>query len=232
MEKHSILLGTLLLVLFSSFTSTEACKYAGSNIGYVKSQTEKALAMDDINKARYYAYKALNAIVKSKDQINECGCDYALNSIDEGLHNLKMATRASTIGATRILLDRALKRILDSLDALADHEFHDSPYGNDVLVLNTAKVPKNKKFAKKPDAGLLKSKIDLSLENYKSSLNEVINSVNCLEAKDFAQKIYNHCEQELLKPNLSEGKKYYNLRTKEITAKALRQLGDCMEQAR
>ncbi|MEO1012325.1 MAG: hypothetical protein AAFX53_13535 [Bacteroidota bacterium] len=228
MEKYSILLSVLIVILFSSFRTSEACKYAGSNIGFVKSQTEKALETGDINKSRYYAYKALNAIVKSKQQFSDCGCDYAVQSIEEGLNNLKMATRATTLGATRILLKRAMEDIKDSLDALADHEtMHDSPYGNDVLVLNTSKMKKEQKTIEKPTMGMLKTKIDRSLESYRASLNGVITSVDCKEARAFAQKIYDHCEQQLLEPELSEGKKYYNLRTKEITMEALNALGNC-----
>ena len=65
----------VLVFLFSSFKVDKACEYAGSNINYVKTQTEKAIAVDDINQARYFAYKALNAIEKSKNQLKECGCD-------------------------------------------------------------------------------------------------------------------------------------------------------------
>jgi hypothetical protein len=51
--------------------------------------------------------------------------------------------------------------------------------------------------------------------------------VDCKEAKAFTQNVYRICEQQLMKPNLSEGKKYYNLKTKEIAANALKKLGNC-----
>ena len=69
--------------------------------------------------------------------------------------------------------------------------------------------------------------IDTSLEKYRISLDKVVQSVNCKDATAFASRIYAECEAQLLKPNISEGSKYYNLRTKEITAEALTKIGDC-----
>ncbi|MGB5203885.1 hypothetical protein [Eudoraea sp.] len=220
----------MFLVLFSmsSFDMTKACEYAGSNIGYIKSQTERALAAEDLNSSRFFAYKALNAIEKSKEQIEACGCDYAKESIYEGLDNLKMATRVSSLNSAKILLTRALDNSLGSLEAIKEHDEHrESLYDNDMLVMNTKTAEKEKLSMIMPVGKELERKIDLSLVNYQNSLNEVVNSVECKEAYEFASKIYTHCEQELLKPKLTEAKKYYNLRTKQITALALDKLKDC-----
>ena len=65
------------------------------------------------------------------------------------------------------------------------------------------------------------------MEKYRESLDKIVNSVDCKEARAFAEKIYTHCEQQLLKPNLTEGKKYYNLKTKDITLEALNKLKQC-----
>jgi len=97
MKNHYLLYLFFFVFLFSSFRVEKACEYAGSNINYVKTQTQKAIDIDDINQARYYAYKALNAIIKSKRQLEECGCKYAAESISEGLNDLKLATRATSI---------------------------------------------------------------------------------------------------------------------------------------
>ena len=75
MKVLSTVLMFLMLFSMSSFDISKACDYAGSNIGFIKSQTERALAAEDINTSRFYAYKALNAIEKSKEQIEACGCE-------------------------------------------------------------------------------------------------------------------------------------------------------------
>ncbi|MBT8299108.1 MAG: hypothetical protein HKP42_02180 [Maribacter sp.] len=217
----------VLVFLFSSFKVDKACEYAGSNINFVKTQTEKAIAVDDINQARYFAYKALNAIEKSKNQLMECGCEYAKENITEGLSNLKLAIKATALNSTRILLNRALENTIGSLESLAEHELHDSKYGSNLLAMNTIVAKNEKTSKKKPTKEDFERKIDIALEKYRESLNKIVTSVDCNEARVFAENIYLHCEQQLLLPNLTEGKKYYNLRTKDITAAALEKLNGC-----
>ncbi|MCP4975772.1 MAG: hypothetical protein GY931_06380 [Maribacter sp.] len=227
MKNNYTLLLVVLVILFSSFNIDKACEYAGSNINFVKTQTEKAIAVNDINIARYHAYKALNAIEKSKNQLKECGCEYAAESIAEGLTNLKLSTKATSLNSTRILLNRALEYTLGGIESLEEHELHNSKYGSNLLAMNTTVAKKEKTTIKKPSKKELEGKIDISLEKYRESLDKIVNSIDCEEARAFAENIYSHCEQQLLKSNLSEGKKYYNLKTKEITAKALEKLSDC-----
>lgn len=228
-----LIVSLFLSLLFCSFTypTSTACDYAGSNISYIQSQTQKAIEAEKINVSHYFAYKALNAIEKSKEQFEACGCEHAEKSISESLDNLKKATKVTSITSTRILLERALENTMGSLEALEEHEeTHISDYATDVLTMNTTDVyPKNK--VKKPIEGkVLEQKIDAALISYQKSLNKVVETVNCAEAHAYALKIFEHCELELLKPNLTAGKRYYNLRTKEITARALSKLKSCPEE--
>ena len=200
----------LVIFTFSTVISAadNACDYAGSNIDYIKSQTEKALAAENLNQTRYFAYKALNAIEKSKQQLEECGCEYAFKSILEGLENLKKATRVSSLAGTRILLNRALENTMGSLDALEQHdELHRSKYASDVLAMNTKEINTQRLNALQPSGPVLEKKIDKFLEAYKTSLNKVVQSVDCREAYEYARKVYEHCEDQLLNVKLTEAKK-------------------------
>jgi len=230
MKTHYAILCILVFCTLSSFAYNKACDYAGSNIGYIKTQTQKAINAEDLNTSRFFAYRALNAIEKSKKQFEACGCDYAVKSIYEGLDNLKKATRVASLNGTKILLKRALESALGSLEALEEHdELHGSQYASDVLTMNTKTSEKEKLRLVMPVGKVLERKIDRSLVNFQNSLDKVVNFVDCKEAYAFARKIYDRCEQELLKPELTEAKKYYNLRTKEITAGALQKLEGCTE---
>ena len=220
----------LLFILFSSFEISEECEYAGSNMGYVKTQTQKAIVATNVNESHFQAYKALNALEKSKKQVEECGCTDAFDFMKDALESLKMATRATSLDATRILLNRSLENTLASLQAMEDHDEHGGPYGTDVLALNTIDAEEVDTSVEIIGSKELKQKIDLSLTKYEASLQTVIETVDCNEALAFANRIYSHCEEQLLKENLSEGKKYYNLKTKEITSKALKELGNCSSQ--
>lgn len=221
---------TLLLTLgfLFAFKPSPTCQYSSSNIDFVKSEIEQALAMTEIQMTRFHTYKAINAIEKSKKNLEDCGCKNAIEHITEGSEQLKLATKTNGMASTAILLDRALDETQATLNALHDHESHGSIYGNDVLELNTVnlRTKKNNEY-QPPSNQFVRRKIDSSLVSYKKSLDMVVASVNCKEAMEYVEKVFEHCEQELLKPELSESKKYYNWRTKEITAEAIEQLRDC-----
>ncbi len=215
----------MILFFLFAFKSTSACEYAGSNINFVKTQTEKAIEEGELNLIRYHAFKALNAIEKSKKQMSNCNCEYASISIDESAYLLKRATRSGDVKVTKKLLQRALKNTLNGMEALKNHDKqHTTKKREDLLAINddiNLKIDDNSKLVKKVS---FKERIDLSLEKYSASLDHVVQTVNCKDAKAYAENIYKNCEQELLKEGLSEGKKYYNLRTKDITADALRRI--------
>jgi len=227
MKTLYVMLYGVAILLLSSFASGEACSYAGSNLNYVKDRTEEALAMDDINKARFYTYKAIKVLQTSTERFNDCGCKDAEVSIEESLINLKAATKSTSLNGTKVLLQEALQQILDALDAFEQHEMHDAAFLSKDYTLNTLVEKENEVPDIVQKANELYRQIDISLASYSESINKVVESVNCVEARAFADNIYVHCEQQLLKSDLSEGKKYYNLRTKEITEKALSRLGDC-----
>ncbi len=219
----------MVIALFSSFKASEACEYAGSNIGYVKTQTQMALDDDDLNKAKFLTYKAIKAIHKLKRQLNECGCEQAAINIEESEYHLKRATMATSLQGAKILLIEAYNKTLASLKALERHHLHENSTISEDLAMNS--IESQEKIDLPPvfllDEEALHVRIDDSLIPYEESIQKVIDSVNCTDARAFAERIFKTCELELLKPGLSEGKKYYNLKTQEITAEALRKLGDC-----
>ncbi len=229
MKTIYILVAILTFGLFSSFASNEACNYANSNMGFVKTQTQNAISENDINKSRFYIYKAIKGIQSTSSKFKECGCTDAEVSIDESLINLKAAAKATSIKGTHILLNEALHHIVDVFDALEQHEMHDNAFASKEFAMNTTMEVENTLEEIKSDKSEMQQTIDVALLKYEASLQNVVNSVKCSDATAFAKKIYEQCEQQLLKKDLSEGKKYYNLRTKEITANALKALKGCID---
>ena len=227
MKTHYFLLCIIAFCFLSSFAPSEACSYAGSNMSYVQTQTKKALADNNLNKSRFFTYQAIKVIQTSVNKFDDCGCKDAEVSISESLINLKAATRAKSLNGSRILLNEALKHTIDALDALSQHELHDNAFSSKEFALNTSIVEEETLTEKNFEQIKLHQRIDTSLLKYKESLAIVVDSISCTDATAFANKIFEQCEQELFKNNLSEAKKYYNLRTKEITAEALLRLGDC-----
>lgn len=227
MKTQYFLLNAMALCILSSFNLNKACDYASSNIGYIKSQAELAIKAENINKSRYYAYKALSAIDKSKKQLENCDCEYATKIMDETAENLKNATRATTMASTRMLLEKAIQNADISLDALSEHELHKSKYASDVLAMNTKESEQEMITMRLPESPILHDKIDKSLLSYEKSLTNVVNTLDCDEAYNYALNVFQNCEKQLLRTDMTEAKMYYNLKTKSITEKALKKLEAC-----
>ena len=212
----------LVFFLFAAFKPSSACEFAGSNINFVKTQTEKALATEDLNLIRYHAFKALSAIEKSKKEMKACRCEYASISVEESAYLLKRATKAIDIKDSKNLLKRALNNTVSGIDALQKHdEQHTRKKSDDLLAVND---DPNNSDANNPESSrkvTFKEKLDAALDKYSKSLDKVVRTVNCKDARAFAERVYKDCEQELLKEGLTKQKKYYNLKTQEITAEAL-----------
>lgn len=227
MKKNIFFFCAIALLSLSSFGMNVECEYANSNMGYAKSQINAALLTQDINQARFYAYKALSALEKSKNQLNICGCKLAKESMLENMEVLSLATKSTTLEGTISYLNKSFELTNNTILVLESHDSHESAYDNDSLSINTSSSTTHttaKKTIKKKD--LFKT-IDASLEKYRISLDKVVQSVNCKDATAFATRIFDECEAQLLKPDISEGSKYYNLRTKEITQEALNKIGNC-----
>lgn len=228
MKTRYLVLSLLAITLFSSFKTSDACEYAGSNIGYVKTQTQAAIDDNDLNKAKFLTYKAIRAIYKLKGQLDECGCEQAVIKLEESQYHLIKVTKATSIQEAKVLLVEAYNKTVASLDAIEKHHLHkNSEIGTDLAINKFENREKIDLSIPHLDKEVLHVMIDDSLIPFEVSLEKVVATVNCKDARAFAERIFQICEQELLKPNLSEGKKYYNLRTQEITGDALKNLGDC-----
>lgn len=219
--------GSLLLV---SASSEKACMNTEAMIGFVKEQTAMALQEEDLSLIRFHAFKALNTIERSRIQLEECGCDYARKNLMESLENLKLSTRVTTLEGTRIPLSRAMEYIKAAKEALQQHEStHDKPYGQEIMAVNTTPMTQTQARRILEEEKALEDKIEVALQNYERSLNDVVDGVPCEEALVFVKRIYAHSQNQLKRGDQSPARKFYNLRTKEITEKAMARLRDCRQ---
>ncbi|MEJ2163026.1 MAG: hypothetical protein P8X60_06830 [Robiginitalea sp.] len=212
----------------TSATPEEACSNTEAMIRFVEKQTEQALEQEDMSLIRYHAFKALNAIERTRNQLQDCGCDYTRKNLFESLENLKLATQVTTLEGTRIPLSRAMDYIHAGKEALKVHdETHGRPFGQQLMTSGNGMPSQTQAKRLIEEEKALEAKIEKALINYRSSLEEVVNGVPCEEALVFVNRIYAHCEKQLEKGDLTPAKKYYNLRTKEITENALYRLKGC-----
>ncbi len=211
-----------------SATPEKACINTESLIGFISDETTAALEEADIQVIRYHAFKAVNAIERSRAQLEDCGCDYARKNLLESLENLKLATQVSTLEGTRIPLSRAMDYILAGREALGAHEkSHTQPFWQRLVGVDTQDTEHTQATRLLKADKAIEAKIEESLVTYQNSLDEVVEGVPCEEALVFVRRVYAHCEKQLDRNDQTPAKRFYNLRTKEITQKALDELSNC-----
>jgi len=102
-----------------------------------------------------------------------------------------------------------------------------STYGNDILVLNTKDALNDQDGIFLTPTHTIKEQVHSCLLGFESSLDKVVNEVNCDEAHRFINNIYEEARLVLLNTELSEHKKQYHQRVKTLAQEALDRLGEC-----
>ncbi|WP_139063767.1 hypothetical protein [Flagellimonas eckloniae] len=234
MKKNKIILfivfiiGVISLLILSSFISRSACEYANSNIEYIKNQMQEAVVANDFEMSKYYAYKAINGIEKTRLNFIDCGCQGTIESLEKALYYLKKGAKEPTLKDAKKYLHIALESTTIGINVLKEFEQDfSSPYGNNVLVLNTKDALEHQTDDPMPHGEHLRTHVHNCLLGFESSLDKVVNEVPCKEAQAFISKIHEEARLKLMNVGLSEPKKQYHQRVKTIAEDALLQLGDC-----
>lgn len=222
------ILGLLGLWVMASFSAPNACAYASSNLEYIKSKIQTALAAEDLNMSKYHAYKALNGIEKTRGNFLDCGCEDSIVNLENALAHLKTATRAESLQSAKTALEKALANTINGMKALIQYERESSnPYGNDVLVMNTKDFVGDQDWLLPAHEATIKEQVRKSLLEFESSLEKVITDVDCEKAYGFVSNIYEESRSILLNTKLSEYKKQYHQRVKTLSHAALQKIGNC-----
>jgi len=209
-------------------TPANACQYASSNLEYIKSKIQDAILAEDVNMAKYHAYKALNGIEKTRSNFLDCGCEGAIESMDSALDHLKTATKVNVLTKTKLALHKALEKTIISINVLEEFEQEtSSEYGSNVLVMNTTDVLDFKNGMMLTQGSTVKKQVHQCLLDFESSLKKVVADVDCKDAHRFISNTYEEARLTLLNANLSQHKKEYYQRVKSLTKEALDKLGDC-----
>ena len=221
-------IGIQSLFSMASVKAANACEYANSNMEYIKDQTETAISANELQITKYYAYKAINGIEKTRSNFEACGCQEAISSLDNVLDNLKEATKAETHPSSKEALQKALKNTLKGIKELQDFGLSVTDvYGDSMLVLNTKEVMEAQGGILLPEGKLLEQQIHNGLTDFEISINKIVNELECAEAKRFIKKTYDNASITLLNTDLTKPKKIYHQRVKTITQNALVKLKNC-----
>ncbi|MEH6680999.1 MAG: hypothetical protein V7724_10655 [Sediminicola sp.] len=227
MKTHYYLWGIAIFLSFTSFRPNEACDHMGNTLNFIGEGIRKALDADNINTRRYFTYKSLNAIERSKKLLEYCNCTDAAENLMVGLEHLKHASKAVSLENSGILLKNALLDTKRAMEFLETHDFHKSKYSNDILRMNTKKDLPGSSV---PSAPEIEKRIDSSLGNYRQSLKKVVNTVECGKALAYVDNVLDLCERQMARPNLSPARLHYYRKTREITQQAKERLSGCNDE--
>jgi hypothetical protein len=221
-------LGLLGFWLMTAFSTRNACEYANSNLIYIKNKIEDAVLAENIDMAKYHAYKALNGIEKTRSNFLDCGCDGAIESLEGALMELKFATKTESLKASKLALHKALENTMIGIKVLKVFEQENqSNYNNDILVMNTKEVLDNDNPLFLTQNSSVKEQVHSCLLGFESSLEKVVTDVDCEDAHRFITNIYEESRLILLNTKLSPHKKEYYQRVMTLSKEALEKLGSC-----
>ena len=110
----------LLICLFAQVAIAKSnCEDAYTSASYGLSHSKKAFKANNFDHQQYYAGRALDALEKTRDQVNNCGCDGALVSIASSIENLEKALDPKDWDMGRYFTKRAIAdaySVLENLD--------------------------------------------------------------------------------------------------------------------
>lgn len=225
---------TYLIIAFSLFAlqsvsgMNQACLTAGDQLQFIQRQGRTAIKVAAINQLRYHTYKAINALEETLDIFGTCGCTEAQDALKAGKGFLKKAAIEKSLRASRILIYQAMEHIELSMHILQQHQVeHGHTFSQEFINKINATpdlLPEDERLSREEKQ---RSKIDSSLQAFKSSLDAVIETVNCEEARVFIQDIRDKADRQLERSSLSPTQRYYQKKTRTITTQALGRLGNC-----
>ena len=230
---QGMLIGALLLALVS-WNKYNACEIASNNTVFIKEQTQLAIEATTFDMAKYHAYKALNGVVKTKAKFVDCGCNTALQTLDDAGEHLKEATRSDSMEDAATFLQISLKNLELTINTLEEFEVsqntieeYTSDYRDDVLVMNTKEELQKQGGLVLPATKRLQEVMDESLMEFEYSLGNVVAHVECADAFSFINKILDKSDKHLQRDTLTKAQRYYHSNIKNIAYEALLQLQGC-----
>ena len=94
------------------------CDNTYSSASYALNHTKKSISSKNFDHQKYYAYKALEALEKVKNQIEVCCCAKAMDPILDGIENLVKASDPKDFEMGRYYTKKAFGDIQDLINQL------------------------------------------------------------------------------------------------------------------
>jgi hypothetical protein len=172
------------LIAFSAKAFQNDCLNAHSSASYVVFHTNKSLKADNFDHQRYYAERAIEAMEKTQNYVENCGCEPAKVNIDLGLESLKKASTADDWDKGRYYTKKAYGEVQNLIASIEDCNSGKSVGYNDTAYLQG--VEDNETLAKEQQILEQQKKLEAEkrrLEEEQKRLEEELENQRKLKEK-------------------------------------------------
>ncbi len=224
----------LFYVLLLSVVSTSYadCLNAYSNASYTLSHAKKSLESHNFDHQQYYAERALDALEKTRLLVGQCGCDASLNSIQNGIDNLRKSLDPKDWEMGRYFTKKAVadaQMLMTTLDSCTgglqvpqqDPEMEtagieEGPVGNEIKPSGELKAQLQ-----------LKRIAEITLVEFTQKCRELGEITGCGSVPAFAGNFLTRSDEELENETLEATRKFYMQQYMNLQNEALLVLKKC-----
>lgn len=215
------------------------CADAYASASYSLSHTKKSLNANNFDHQQYSASRALEAFEKSKELVENCGCESSMNAILDGIENLESSLEAADWDMGRYYAKRALANAQDLLGFLDmcssnnPEETTEDPYNVEDEAVEGATM----NVLVESETDDLERKIDfqrlakINISELESAIRELALLFECDKALNIMNSRKDRTEEDLKVESFAATKAHYVSQTVSIHNKALFALLECSKQA-
>jgi hypothetical protein len=197
------------------------------------------LNANNFDHQQYSASRALEAFEKSKELVENCGCESSLNAILDGIENLESSLEAADWDMGRYYAKRALANAQDLLGFLDmcssnnPEETTEDPYNVEDEAVEGATM----NVLVESETDDLERKIDfqrlakINISELESAIRELALLFECDKALNIMNSRKDRTEEDLKVESFAETKAHFVSQTVSIHNKALFALLECSKQA-
>ncbi|NND15847.1 MAG: hypothetical protein HKN89_05940 [Eudoraea sp.] len=224
---------SLFIILILSSSPKSNCAEVYTSASYGLSHSKKAFKAHNFDHQKYYAERALEALEKTRGQVEECGCDGAMNSIEDGIKHLEEAMDPVDWKMGRYHTKRAMEytySILDNLDICSTD--------NEVSSETTDTPESDSRSQNLEESDTVSAEVDQALAEFEQSaeqnlkeLNEKIKELGFLMDCESNEFVLDQAEIEKSKEgmftSIEEAQMFYRAQATKAYKRAVSALEKC-----
>jgi hypothetical protein len=224
------------LIINTTFLFAD-CTNAYSSASYTLSHAKKSLSSNNFDHQQYYAERALDALEKTKNLVEKCGCTGPLKAINAGTESLENAIDPQDWEMGRYYTKKALLSTQDVLSFLdmcteggteSSYALKADGYLPEDHV-NSEITEETKKTEELQSQYELKRMAEITLSEFEKKIGELASVLGCHEVSELLAGRALKSEEELKGESLETTRTFYRDQTITIQKALLQALLKCSE---